>query len=172
MVKSTESLGSAIWAAEPSDILEERSGISSPAFQRRGASLTHSLGVARFRSCSHQPPSTRARDLSGGPVLASSWDCPVLLLVSSATEKSQSFSTPPPYVRLTLSHYQSSSLTSLSIKVICTQHLALEQLPPPRALLHGRHAYSCLLTAHPPLVFGPLTNVTGFSFGRDRDGMN
>lgn len=35
--------------------------------EARKPSFDHSLEVARFRSCSHQPPSTRARDLSGWP---------------------------------------------------------------------------------------------------------
>ena len=85
--------------------------------EARTASFDHSLRVARFRSCSHQPPFIRARDLSGGPSAA--FPAGIVCCSFPALLKSCSRgSTPPPYVRLTLSHYQ-SSLASLSIKVIC-----------------------------------------------------
>jgi hypothetical protein len=109
-IKSTESLERAIWGSAALRQIGRKSVASRPSgaslSEARKPSFDHSLGLARFRSCSHQPPSTRARDLSGCPVLVSSWDCLLLLvslvlLVSSTgtTEKLQSLEADRPHHR-------------------------------------------------------------------------
>lgn len=80
LVKSTETLGSAIWTAEPGDILEKRSGISSSLSEARSQLRSLASG-SQIQIVQPSAAFTRARDLSGGPVLASSWDHPLLLLL-------------------------------------------------------------------------------------------
>jgi hypothetical protein len=151
LIKSTETLGSAIWGSAALRQIGRKSVASRPRgpslSEARKPSFDHSLGLARFRSCSHQPPSTRARDLSGCPVLVSSWDCLLLLvslvsLVSSTgtTEKLQSLEARRPHHRTCTLPFPSPILLPPKIlpcipvhKVICTLPLALEQHPPPRA---------------------------------------
>jgi hypothetical protein len=131
---------------------------SASLSEARKPSFDHSLGVARFRSCSHQPPSTRARDLSGWPsasfqlgLSAAAAACSTLVSFRSF----RSFPAPallkscralkpadPTYHHLVRAPYPfrhpsssppKSSLASLYIKVICTLLHALEQHPQPRA---------------------------------------
>lgn len=125
LIKSTEALERAIWGS----VALRQIGRKSVASRRSGASLSearkpsfdHSLGVARFRSCSHQPPSTRARDLSGWLIASfqlglsaaaaaaaarstlvsfRSFPAPALLKSCRALKPAP---TPPLYVHLTLS---------------------------------------------------------------------
>jgi hypothetical protein len=112
---------------------------------------------SQIRSCAHQPPFPRARDLSGGPVLASFFPagivCCSFLVSFQATEKLQCFSTPPSYVRLTLSHYTSSPCILVHKSHLCrnillwsTSILASTTLGPNR----DQACVRCLLTTHPP----------------------
>jgi len=113
-IKSTESLERAIWGSAALRQIGRKSVASRPSgaslSEARKPSFDHSLVVARFRSCSHQPPSTRARDLSGWPSASfqlglfcccCSFHARLVSLVSSTgtTEKLQSLEARRPHHR-------------------------------------------------------------------------
>jgi hypothetical protein len=60
------------WSDQTDEVGIRRRRLSGCRRPYRGACAGSSDGCDR--PCSHQPPCTRARELSGGPVLASSWE--------------------------------------------------------------------------------------------------